>query len=145
MRLPFKRCWIAKKPPLIPERRLLFLWAEFTGAGEIFKEPEQLFDAPADGSENAVYTEHGQEANNSVEDISEFHMAGMCQFLTDLNGQCDDNDHRENIDPCNHQFQIALGQELEQGIDYENHGHAQQSDDQKMKLFVRELDFVSII
>ena len=98
-----------------------------------------------DASYNAENKEHGQEANHAVHDVGKFHVAGIGDFLADLNGEGDDDDNGEYVDPGDDHFVVMLGKMFEQGIDHEDHGHSKQADDQKMHLLVCEIYFVCVI
>ena len=105
------------------------------------KAQDQVVDSP----ENAEDEEHGQEANHAVHDVGEFHVAGICELLTDFNGEGNDDDNGEHIDPGDDHFVVMLGQIFEQGIDHKDHCHAKQTDDKKVHFLVCEIYFVCVI
>ncbi len=86
-----------------------------------------------------------KETRYSEENVRKLHIAGACDMLTDLDREGEDNNNGGGVDPRNNSCLSALCERLENRINKEEYNHADQTDDNKMELFVGEGKLVIII
>ena len=106
---------------------------------------DEAQDAAVDPADGHKDNEHGHIAHKAIHNIRKFHIAGVGDFLANLDGKGDDYHHGGYIDPGDGHNLVLLCEILEQGIDYKNHTQAQQSKNQEMQVFVGKIHFISVV
>ena len=105
-------------------------------------EPQnQMINPP----EHGKYQEHADESQHPEHDIGKFHLPGVRHPLPDFNGERDDDDQGEYINPADDHDVVVLDQPFEQRMHHEYHGHPQGPDNQKVELLIGKIVFVCVI
>ena len=112
-------------------RRVLCIRSAPASAAGAGKEPNQ-------GAEHGEDGEQGQEAQHAEDHVGKFHVAGVGHLLTDLDPEGDDQDQRKDIEPRDHDAVAAPDQPEKDRMHDKEQQHADEADDQKVELLVRE-------
>ena len=65
--------------------------------------------------------------------------------MTDLDRKADDHHDRKYIQERNHQFRMMLDQPFEDRLNDQQHSKTKDTDNQKMKLFIGQIETVIVI